>query len=285
MNWFNAMNEALHYIEDHILEDLTPDEIAKIALCSKFHFMKTFVLLTDMSLGDYIRKRRLTLAAKDLITTPQKVLDIALKYGYESPESFCRAFKRFHQLTPSQVRLGQPSLHAVLPLSFQITIKGAIPMDYRIEKRPSFKVTGLYKRVTKLNGQNLTDIPQFWEMSCKSGQLEKLFNQDPNTYGICYNHDPKSDEFDYLIAVEGDHIPDLEDTTTIEIPASTWAIFKCVGPMPQAIQSLWKQIFSEWFPATKYEHAGTADFEYYLDGDPNANDYISEIWIPVIEKK
>lgn len=285
MNWFKAMNDALHYIEDHIEDDLRSEDIAAIALCSKHHFLRTFTMLTDTTLGEYIRQRRLSLAAKDLVSTHNKIVDIAYKYGYETPEAFCKAFKKLHGMAPSQARKHTSSLKAIPPLSFQITIKGDTRMDYKIIKKEGFQLAGLSKKVTSEHEQNYQIIPKFWQEVCQNGTVEKMKIQSDTTYGVCYNHDTELKEFYYMIGIEDNHIDGVEGCELLEIPESTWAIFESVGPMPHAIQKIWKRIYSEWFPATKYEHANTPELEVYLPGEADAEDYHCQIWIPIIEKQ
>ncbi|QUI22410.1 AraC family transcriptional regulator [Vallitalea pronyensis] len=285
MNWFKAMNHALSYIEDHIEDDLKSEDIAAIALCSKHHFLRTFTMLTGISLGEYIRQRRLSLAAKDLISTHHKIIDIAYKYGYETPEAFCKAFKKLHGMAPSQARKHSLSLKAIPPLSFQITIKGETRMDYKIIEKDAFQLVGLTRNVTTEHEQNYQIVPAFWQEICKKGITKKMEAQSDTKYAVCYNYDAEIKEFKYMVGIEGTHINDVEGTEVLEIPKSTWAIFESVGPMPHAIQKVWKRIYSEWFPATKYEHASTPELEVYLPGDATSDDYRCQVWIPIVEKK
>lgn len=280
------MNDALDYIEKNIYKDITADEVAKIAYSSKFHFLRSFHMLTGVTLGEYIRKRRLSLAAKELVTSNIKIIDIAYKYGYETPEAFTKAFKKFHKVSPSEARKEGISLKAIPPISFQITVKGEKRMDYRIVKKEEFKVVGVSKRISTENGENLKVIPRFWCEINENGVSEKL---DKNIgklgyLGICYDYDMEQKSIKYMIAVEGEHIEGLENYEVLTIPSYTWVIFESIGPMPQAIQKVWSKIYSEWFPATKYEHAGGPELEVYLEGDPDAEDYKCEVWIPIMEK-
>lgn len=286
MNWIENMNNALDYIEENIHRNVTSDEIAKIAYSSKFHFLRTFYMLTGITLGDYIRQRRLSLAAKDIIASNMKIIDIAYKYGYETPEAFTKAFKKLHGVSPSEARKEGINLKAIPPISFQITVKGEKRMDYKIVKKEEFKAVGVSIRVTTENGENLKKIPQFWCEVCSNGICEKL---DKNasalgTLGICYNYDMEQKKFSYMIGIEGDHIEGIDNYEVLNISSYTWAVFESIGPMPNAIQNVWKKIYSEWFPATKYQHAGGPEIEVYLPGDTDAEDYRCEVWIPVIEK-
>ncbi len=285
MNWFKAFNDALEYIEEHINEPLNSETIAKVALCSKYHFLRTFTMLSNITLGEYIRHRRLSLAAKDLILTNQKIHHIAYKYGYESPEAFCKAFKRLHGITPSEARKKKAALKAIPPLYFQISIKGEKRMDYKILTKDTFQLVGLSRAVTTKNQQNYTIVPNFWKDVCQNGALQKMKATTDTTYGVCYDYNSEQEEFRYLIGIEGQPIDKLKNYEVLDIPAATWAIFDSVGPMPHTIQNIWKRIFSEWFPATQYEHANNVpELEVYLPGDPQSENYRCEIWIPIVEK-
>lgn len=283
MNWFKSLNDALEYIEEHIREDIDYDEIARIACCSRYHFLRTFGMITDMNLSEYIRLRRLTLASNDLIATKDKIIDIAMNYGYETPESFTKAFKRFHGVSPSTVRKERITLKAVPPLSFQITIKGEKRMDYRIERKDAFNVVGFARDVTTKNEENYTTIPAFWKEVQEDGSYYNLVEDADKSYGISYEYDENLELLKYMIAIDGKE-SDISNTETLFIPESTWAVFKSVGPMPTAIQKVWKQIYQEWFPATQYQHAQTPELEVYYHGDPSSADYVCEVWIPVKEK-
>lgn len=286
MNWIANMNNALDYIEKNMDKEITPDEIAKIAYSSKFHFLRTFYMLTGVTLGEYIRKRRLSLAAKDIVANDMKIIDIAYKYGYETPEAFTKAFKKLHGVSPSEARKEGINLKAIPPISFQITVKGEKRMDYKIVKKEEFRVIGVSMRVSTENGENLIKIPRFWEEVCANGVYKKL---DDNVsklgiLGVCYDYDMEQKEISYMIGIEGQHIEGLDNSKVLNIPSYTWAVFESIGPMPNAIQKVWHNIYAEWFPATQYEHAGGPELEVYLPGDSQAEDYKCEVWIPVIEK-
>jgi AraC family transcriptional regulator len=286
MNWIENMNNALEYIEENIENDITSDDIAKIAYSSKFHFLRLFNVLTGMTLGDYIRQRRLSLAAKDIMSSNMKIIDISYKYGYETPEAFTKAFKKLHGISPSKARKKDENLKAIPPISFQISVKGEKRMDYKIIEKKEFKIAGISRRVTSKNGENFNIIPKFWDEICSNGTCEKLNKSatELGTLGVCYGADKEQEEFSYMIGIEGDNIQFLENYEVLNVPDCTWAVFESIGPMPHAIQKVWHSIFAEWFPATKYEHADAPELEVYLPGNPNADDYKCEVWIPVVEK-
>lgn len=283
MNWFKALNDALSYVEDNILCDIDYDEMARLALCSKYHFLRTFATLTDMNLSDYIRLRRLSLSVNDLVSTNDKIIDIAYKYGYETPEAFSKAFKKLHGVSPSKVRKEGINLKAVPPLSFRIDIRGAEKMNYRIERKKGFKLIGFEKDVTSKNEENFTIIPAFWQEVMKDGSYEKLMTDKSRSFGVCYGHDQNAEMFKYMIAVDEDG-DKLENTTVLDIKETTWAVFESKGALPHTLQATWKQIYNEWFPATNYEQANLPELELYPNGDTTSDDYVCEVWIPIIEK-
>lgn len=286
MNWIANMNNALVYIEENIYKDISPDDIAKTAYSSKFNFLRSFYMLTGMTLGEYVRQRRLSLAAKDIVSGDMRIIDIAYKYGYETPEAFSKAFKKLHNISPSEARKEGINLKAIPPISFQITVKGEKRMDYRIIKKEGFKIVGVSKKFTTKNGENLKMIPKFWCEVCGNGIFDKIekSSKDLSTLGVCYHFCNDQEEFRYMIGIEGEKIEGLENFETINVPSLTWAVFESIGPTPDAIQKVWKGIFSEWFPATKYEHADGPEIEVYPEGNPDAEDYKCEVWIPVIER-
>ncbi|MGE7908833.1 AraC family transcriptional regulator [Lysinibacillus xylanilyticus] len=286
MSWIESIQKAINYIEEHLLDDITMEQIAREVNSSVFHFQRTFSILTDMSIADYIRRRRLTLAAQELINTEQKVIDLAYKYGYDSPEAFTKAFRKQHQLTPSEARKKQGQLQSYNRLVIQVSLKGAEPMKYKIVEKEKFQVVGVKRTYNSQNGENLQGIPHFWnEMNSKNfdNQLIQLNNGSiKGVLGVCVPNTSQGENgfIDYWIAT--DHVGEVgENLLAMEVPASKWVIFEVHGPMPEAMQNTWKQIYSEWFPSNPYKPAGTAELEVYPDEDAYSPDSYSEIWIPI----
>lgn len=285
MEWLNRLNQAIDYIEDHLMSEVDIHAVARVAASSTFHFQRSFVMLTGVTVAEYVRRRRLTLAAQELASSEGlKVIDVALKYGYETPESFTKAFTRLHGLPPSQVRNRGGNLKAYPRITFSVSIKGDASMNYRIVEREGYKVAGISRKFTTLNGQNLKEIPEFWNSTYQDGTVEKIGRLNPTKplLGVCMNDfDAEMKTFTYVIGVEkGD--ASTEGLETFEIPASSWAVFESIGPMPQAIQKVWERIYSEWFPATGYEHAGLPELEVYpREGDNASENYYCEVWIPI----
>jgi len=288
MEWFNRMKAALDLIEARITEPLDIEEIARAAYSSPFHFQRMFHMLTGMTAAEYMRKRRITLAAQELAMSGTRVLDVALKYGYDSPESFAKAFRRIHGISPSEAKNPGVSLKATPRISFHLSLKGDKDMDYRIEEKEAFQVVGAMLATTCAEGQNAREIPAFWGKCKKDGTEDRLVALAAwdRILGICLDMLPGSDQFNYIIGVEAKDpsVGVREGFVSRTIPASTWAIFTSVGPMPGAIQDLFARIYSEWFPSTGYEHAGTPEMEVYPEGDAASDDYRCEVWIPVVKR-
>ena len=260
---------------------------------SSSNFQRAFGILTGISVGEYIRKRRLTLAGVELSSSNQKIIDISLKYTYETPESFTKAFIRFHGLSPSIARESGANLKSFSRLSIKIIIEGGEVMDYRIENKETFDVVAKVKVFSTVDSINKKEIPEFWTECYTNNTINMLYTftkaskiTGNGLLGIC-NSECCADantNFEYAIGIESD-IKDMpKGFSVLKISAGTWAIFKCVGAMPDAIQIMWKRIYSEFFPQSDYNFVEGIDFEYYPQGDNSKSDYVSEIWIPVIKK-
>jgi AraC family transcriptional regulator len=286
VEWLDRMKDAIDFIEDNLTEQIDMEDVAMRAYSSSFHFQRMFHMLTNVTVAEYIRKRRLTLAAQDLCTSSDKILDIALKYAYESPESFAKAFRKVHGISPSDARNQNVQLKAFPRISFHLSLKGDKDVEYRIVNREAFGVIGKMIRVSSKDGENFRRIPQFWEECYVNGTVDKLraFHPEGVLYGICMDTDHESEEFTYAIAVEGkfEH-PDEAEWSKVDIPASTWAVFPSAGSLPNAIHDVWRRIFEEWFPATGYQHSGGPEVEFLPPGDDLSADYRCEVWVPVVK--
>ena len=285
MEWLERLNKAVDYIEDNLKQEISFAKAAQIACCSTFHFQRMFSYIADVPLSAYIRRRRMTAAAFDLQNSDEKIIDLALKYGYESPTAFNRAFQKVHGITPTKARSQGVFLKAFPRIIFQIAIKGDVEMNYRIENKESFKVVGVKKQFLMNMDDAFTQVPQFWLETIKSGSIPNILALiDDPSHGLlgvstCMN----GEDFNYYIAV-----PTKQDTpATMEeyiVPEGTWAIFECVGPMPKAIQDLQKRIVTEWLPTSGYEYADAPDIEVYFAGDQQSPDYRCEVWLPITKK-
>ncbi len=288
MDWQQRMARSIGWIEDHLTEGFSVESAAREANCSAFHFMRMFDVITGITPAEYVRRRRLSRAAVDIASTGAKVIDVALRYGYDSPDSFARAFRREFGVNPSDAREPGTTLHAYPPISFTIAIQGDKAMEYRIEKRPAYRLTGFSLRQTTADGSNFINIPKFWDDAMADGRCDRLWqiaSASPlGVVGVCYDHDMKTGDFSYAIAIEtpADRSVLPEGMVDIEVPESTWAMFVSRGPMVPNYQNMIKRIYSEWFPSSGREHAGTAEIEFYnTHPDPTAADYWCEYWVPL----
>ena len=288
MDWQERMNRALAYVEENLAGDIDIGQAARMAACSPFYFQRLFSIMTGMTVGEYIRRRRLTMAGVELVSGTTKVIDVALKYGYDSPDAFSRAFKAMHGVSPSVARKPGTKLAACPRISFHIELKGGTDMDYRRIERQGFPVAVVTRRFTTENEQNFSDIPAWWQEFLPTADFKEmtaLTGGKPGavtggiSLGICFA-DNKPVDFSYGIAVE---LPEGTGAGKYElkrIPAATWAVFDCTLAN---LQDVTRRIFSEWFPSTGYKHADVPELEVYLPG-PEGQDMKCEIWIPVVKK-
>lgn len=291
MDWVHGIQRSIDYVEAHITEKIDYEEVAKQAYSSVFHFGRVFGVLCGYTLGDYIRQRRLTLAAEELMNTDKKVIDIALKYGYDTPESFSRAFSKFHGYTPSEVRNGKP-ITSFSRLSVKLVLSGGNLMNYRIEKKAAFQVICKRKLVEKPENATATeDISAFWNQCSADGSMQKIMQYQPknNTVGgllgICFAESLDGKTFPYGIGFEYEGQPVCEGLEVVEIPAHTYAVFTSKGKMPDAFVDTYKRIVSEFFPQNeKYEYDCSVELEVYPSDRVNDPNYSCEIWIAVNEK-
>ena len=292
MEWLTCIRTAIEFAEKHLEEDISAQDAADRVFISPFFLQRGFALFTGYGFGEYIRNRRLYQAAVDLKETDDRVIDIALRYCYDTPESFSKAFSRFHGATPVQVRGGAP-FRTFLPLKINISIHGGNNMDYKITPMFSFKVIG-FQKIFDIDTA-YTEIPKYWDEICEkyaynvyagnppANACEKaLMDNCIGEYGVCID-DAGPGRFRYLIAGRymGGEVP--EGMALYEFPRSDWAVFNSVGPMPEALQTVNTQIFREWLPGNpEYDLCGNASVEWYdCTGEKTAPDFRSAIWVPV----
>lgn len=285
MEWMSIIGNSIQYMEDHITENITVEDIAKGVGVSSFYFQKGFSMLCGYTVSEYIRNRRMALAGNDLLVTDEKIIDIALKYGYDSPDSFTKAFTRFHGVTPTSVRKDEVLLKSFAPLKIKISLEGGYLMDYKIVKKEAFTVIANAKTFPYEGAKEI--IPQFWQEHFQSGKGAVVCGE----YGINIDLEMGQENFEYLIADPYNPQKEVpEGFVTRTIPAFDWAVFPCKGSMPTALQDVNTKIYTEWLPALKeYEFAAGYCVEYYDDptkyekGTQDEN-YYCEIWIPVKKK-
>ncbi|MCR8982961.1 AraC family transcriptional regulator [Brevibacillus laterosporus] len=290
MDLLKNMNGALKYIEENLTNDIDYKEVARLAFCSEYHFKRMFSFLAGISLSEYIRRRRLTLAAFDLKDSSVKVIDIAIKYGYNSPDSFARAFQNLHGITPSEARNNGHSLKAYPRMTFPLSIKGGSEMNYRIEEKEAFRIVGIKKRVPIIfNGVN-PEIASMWgNLDGETiNKLKKLSNVEPMgllsaSANFSEGRMEEKGELDHYIGVATTKAcPD--NLTQLEVPALSWAVFEVIGPFPDTLQDVWGRIYSEWFPSSNYEQIEGPEILWNENKDVTSPTFKSEIWIPILKK-
>ncbi|MGC7871065.1 AraC family transcriptional regulator [Desulfosporosinus sp. SYSU MS00001] len=288
MDSLKKMNDALNYIEENLINEIDFNEVSRIAFCSAYHFQRMFSFLAGITLTEYIRRRRLTLAAFELNNSNIKVIDVAVKYGYNSADSFTRAFQNLHGITPSEARSNGQLLKAYPRMTFQLAIKGGNELNYRIVEKEAFRIIGIKKRVPIIfNGVN-PEIASMWKSLNKEMifKLNELSNEEP--LGIINASVNFSDErmeekgeLDHYIGVATTReCPD--NLTKLDVSASTWAVFLSEGPFPDTLQNVWGRIYAEWFPSSNYERAeGPSILWTEQKRDMTSSAFKSEIWIPI----
>ena len=298
MDWTSCIRSAIEYMEQHLRDDVSAQDVAGHVYLSPFFLQRGFSLMTGFTIGEYLRSRRLYEAARDLRETDDKVIDIAYRYVYETPESFTKAFSRFHGATPSQVRAGTAPVRVFLPLKINVTVQGGYQMEYKIVPMFPLRVIGFQREFSMENSYE--EIPKFWDEICEKYAYNVYAGNEPaneyeealvdnciGEYGVCID-DAGGGKFRYLIAGKytGGNVP--AGMALYEFPRCSWAVFDCFGPLPETLQSLNTRIYKEWLPAhPEYEFACSASVEWYdcVNGEKTDADYHSAIWIPVKKKE
>ena len=290
MDLLKNMNGALKYIEENLSNDVDYKEVARRALCSEYHFTRMFSFLAGITLSEYIRRRRFTLAAFELKDSSAKVIDIAMKYGYSSPDSFSRAFQNLHGITPSEARNNGHLLKAYPPMTFHLSIKGGIEMNYRIEDKEAFCIVGIKKRVPIIFKGVNPEIASMWKsLDWETiNKLKKLSNVEPMgllsaSTNFSEGRMEEKGELDHYIGV-ATTMACPDNLTQLAVPPSTWAVFEAIGPFPDTLQDVWGRIYSEWFPSSIYEQIEGPEILWNENKDVTSPTFKSEIWIPILKK-
>ncbi|WP_454356797.1 AraC family transcriptional regulator [Streptomyces calvus] len=279
------LNQALEYIEDRLDQQVDVTELARIAATSEYHLRRMFSALAGMPLSEYVRRRRLTVAGAEVLAGHVTLLEIAVRYGYGSGEAFARAFRAVHGIGPGEARRTGAALVSQPRLAFRLTVEGNSSMRYRIVDRPEFNVVGLKARVPLVHsGPNQAIIDFVRGIDPRTlERLEELSDQEPQgIVAVCDDLDPsraEGTELDYHHGViTSAAAPD--GTTALPVPAGTWAVFTTSGPAPQAIQELWRDVFTQWFPSNPYRsRPGPEILRTRLSPDGTEAD--AELWLPV----
>ncbi len=287
MNTLEKLNAALRYIEENLDGRIDYREVARRAHCSEYHFKRVFSFLAGIPLSEHIRRRRLTLAAADLRGGGLRVLDVAVKYGYESADSFTRAFTTLHGVTPGEVRRGKGTTKSYSPLTFALRIQGGDTMEYRVITKDAFSIVGMCRRVKiQFHGVN-PEIASMWE-SLDTKTIEKLKacnDIEPNgmiSGSVNFSSDRMEEkgELDHYIGVATTGpVPECFDH--LPVAPGHWAVFPSEGPFPGTLQETWGRIYSEWLPSTDYELVEGPEILWIREMDRESTRCKSEIWIPV----
>lgn len=298
MEWTTCLRKTIDYIEENLENDIDIGKIAGNVFVSPFYLQKGFQIITGLSIGEYIRGRRLYEAAVKISESDVKIIDVAFRYGYETPESFSKAFTRFHGVTPSGIRENPKLIHTFLPLKIKINIYGGNSMNFVVSPMWDMKLIGFEREFSYETAY--AEIPKFWDEICEKycnhtiyagkapscPEEHAIIDNCIGEYAVCID-DIGGGKFRYLIAGKyaGGDIP--ESMRLVSLPGGEWAKFKCEGPMPEALQSVNTKVFKEWLPGNPdYEIAGPYNIEWYsCDGEKTDADYQSAIWVPVKRKK
>ena len=284
MNWISTLNKALEYIENNLENEVEIKKIAQICVCSEYNIQRVFSVIWGVTFGEYIRNRRLSKAAVDIRETDMRIIDIAFKYNYESADAFSKAFKNFHGISPKDGRVRSNELKTYPKLHFSMIIKGGKEMKNKIMKREKFRVIGV-KRTYKNVEEGMGNIPKFWNEFNNSPECEEIFTKMDGKLkgilGLCIPHETGTG-YDYMICVSSNSKAE-GDFQEYMIPEAEWMIFEAKGKLPESVQSMTKQIYEEVLTGAEYKHDNKPDFELYPSGDITDENYITEIWVPVVK--
>lgn len=290
MDTLKQFNLAMQYIEAHLADEIDWGMVAQVACCSEYHFRRMFASLAGLGLSEYIRRRRLSLAALALHQTDDRVIDIAVMVGYGSADAFTRAFQALHGVTPSEVRLNGTSIKVFPPMTFQLTIRGGDAMEYRIVEKEPFYIVGVHKRVKLVYHGVNEEIAALWRSlsAADIAALEQMGDGEPRGLLNASTHftDDRSEGslLDQYIGVITSQPPAADRWTVLPVAASTWAVFTTRGTFPDALQEVWGRIYSEWLANSGYEVAAGPELLWTETDDYQAPDFHAEIWMPIAKK-
>ncbi|MFF1380593.1 GyrI-like domain-containing protein [Streptomyces sp. NPDC058308] len=279
------LNQAMEYIERHLGQSVDVAEAARVAATSEYHLRRMFSALAGMPLSEYVRRRRLTLAGAEVLAGRDTLLEIAVRHGYGSGEAFARAFRAMHGIGPGEARRTAATLSSQSRMTFRLTIEGGSDMRYRVVDKPAFTVVGPKARVPLVHAGPNQAIIDFVRAIPRADteRLEKLSEHEPRgVLAVCDDLDPsraEGTELDYYQGVVTS-APAPEGAATLSVPAGTWAVFATSGPVPETIQYLWRDVFTEWFPSNPYRGRPGPEI---LRTRPSADgaEADAELWLPV----
>ncbi len=272
MNYIVELQKALDYIEDNLEEEINYEKIAKELGMSSFYFHRIFSAIIGISPAEYIRNRRLTCAADELSIHKANILDVAIKYQFNSNESFTRAFTKFHNVTPKMAKVDGTKLKVFSKVHLSLKLEGGNLMDYRIENKEAFKICAMVRDVSI---ETKSEIPKFWDEVKENGKLKEISKDFTRcTLGVCIGENGAK-EYRYGIGIEMEENDEqMPETEIIDVAKSKWVVFKCEGNKAEDINKLWSRIYKEYFVTSEYKQSMNIDFELYDEKD-------TEIWIPI----
>jgi len=293
MEWIASIQQAISYIEDHLLEEINYADAARSVYISEYEFHRAFRFLTGMTANTYIRNRRLSLAGKEILETSTRISDIALKYGFDTPESFTKAFIRFHGIAPRHARETSAKLILFSPIVIKLNVAGGKIMNYKIIQTKEQKFLAFVKAFPTaiINEEANRDIADFWDACHTQNLIDPIRSLRPagkqDLYGLCSPTQNGSSTFDYGIGILIDEDTLEFDTGKMEqagyhiwkVQPETYAVFDCIGEDGNCISDTWSKFYKEFLPQMGYEASQETDYEVYFDrARPNL---FCELWIPV----
>lgn len=296
MEWITAMQQAITYMEEHLLEDVNYEDVAKQVYISNYEFHRAFSFLTGMTANSYIRSRRLSLAAREIVETDASITEIALKYGYDTPEGFTKAFTRFHGIAPKFARDGAAKLKLFNPLVIKISVEGGKTMDYKIVQTKAQKFIALVRSFKNeiINDDENHEIPDFWAECNEKQMLGPLYMLRPDgkrdLYGLCTPTCEGSETFEYGIGIIADEDTAQYDEEELkkagfriwDVKPGTYVVFECIGDDGDCISDTWAKFYKEFLPQMGYEAEEETDYEKYFD--QGREGLFCELWIPIKKK-
>lgn len=279
------LNEAMEHIERHLEGDVEVAELARIAVTSEYHLRRLFSALAGIGLAEYIRRRRLTVAGARVLAGKETLLDVAVRYGYGSGEAFARAFRAVHGVGPGEARRTGAALRSQPRMSFRLIVEGSSSMRYRLVEKDAFHLVGRRARVPLVHeGMNPAIVAFIRGIPAETvRRIEALSDSEPKGIVNVSDNLPgdraEGAELDYWHGVVTSG-PPPEDLDSLAVAAGAWAVFDSSGAFPQAVQHLWRDVFTQWFPANPYRsRPGPEMLRTRLSADGALAD--AELWIPV----
>ena len=277
MNIIKSFNNTIDYLETVLDDEIDEKKVTQLSGYSYSMFSRLFSILTETTLSEYLRSRRLTEAAVILRNTDEKIIDVAFKFGYESSDSFGTAFKNFHGFTPSEVRNGRP-FKLVSRVQLALSVRGGRSMNITIQKKQAFTVAGVNEQSI-----NSSLCPSVWNKLYKKYSHDELASLGSDqSMGVCHDVE-NSSTINYMA---GYIVNDVYKATSmgldvLEVEEAEYAVVELVGSVPECIHNGWKYAMEVFFPEHGYIHSEKPDFEYYYEGDMHSKDYKMELWIPI----